>query len=359
MTFSVFAKKLISRGNEDIAAGTSSEENLRSMLTRTIISRRGIKKPDSGTTIRITSDHSDYTRQTDREASSSQLSLLRTAIPVSKSTDSYHSISSEESFANEDGKCFDWVGENLSSEEEEDAKQSVCENYDDADEDDSIVLDSIQNDEGHDNDNSNESLEQSLNSSRPQRHLERCESRRRRRLSIGRSHGSGSMLSNNDESLDNISDSLDIGSSSRHSVGRSYRRRTTHNRHLHHTHRQKQVSVSTSSDPSCECSNTSVLHRRLERNQSQRSILSSRDNPRYIVVKAGDPPTGPDDHVKDLQQIREAQRNDAPVKATCNIDHPRFIVIEAKEEGETDGKPHTRRGRRQRVHTAEKTHQTV
>lgn len=214
-------------------------------------------------------------------------------------------------------------------------------------------------------DDNNDSHEQALNSSllQPTRHLERCESRRRRRLSISRSNGSssgfslGSSVGTYDESLDNISDSLEL-KSSRHSVGRSSRRRSTQNRHLHQPHRQKQFSVSTSSDPSSDFSCTSVLHKRLQNNlkaQSQHSV-SSRENPRYIVVKSD--PSGSEDRVSDRRHIHETRKNEVKELQTSSVEHPRFIVIQSgsKDEGEKDGKHHTRRGRRsRRVHTTEKT----
>lgn len=387
MTITVVATKLMNTRSKEDAACTSSnhppsEKNLRSMLIRTI-SWRGFKKTGSCPEF-IKEQQQNMSSQSITDASSGHLSLQRNAVfPPRKGTDSYHSFSSEESSA-EDEKGFEW------GDDEEDAKQSTNQayNHEDDDDDDSIVLDSIQNNDDEDY-NQNESLEQSLNGSRSQpiRNFER----RRRRLSMTRSHGSSSGLSlgssvcTYDESLDNISDSLDFGSS-RHSVGRSGRRRTTQNRHLHqqshHHHRHKQISVSTSSDPLGEFSNTSVLHKRLElnlkaHNQSQHSVSSSsslRDNPRYIVVKAPDAAAAAgsgEDHVKDLQQIREARKKDllaATTKTTTtttrsSVEHPRFIVIQSKpkeeEGGEKDGKPHARRGRRRRVHTTEKTNQTV
>jgi hypothetical protein len=333
------------------------------MLMKTM-SWRGFKKPDRSCSYTTkTSDYSDVTRQdvsiTEREISTnSQLSMQRNAVFSIKKSDSYHSFLSEESFALEDEKELEWGAEEDPSSDEDN---------DDDDDDHSITYHSKLNDDGDDNDGvTNDSLDQSGYCSRSTQHLDRCEGRRRRRLSTGRSHGSssglslGSSICTYDESLDNISDSLEIGSSSRHSVGRSGRRRTTHNRHLHHqAQRSRPVSLSTASDPLSQYSCTSVLHKRLEINlkaHSHHSVSSSRENPRYVVVKAD-----PDDGVNTNNRDDPLQTLKSDVPATPNVEHPRFVVIQSKDKDveDKDDKHPSRRGRRRRGHSVERTTQSV
>ncbi|GAX20451.1 hypothetical protein FisN_22Hu017 [Fistulifera solaris] len=358
LAFGLTAKQTI---DKDVCPSSTSEKNLRAMLMKTM-SWRGFKKPDRSCSYTTkTSEHSDVTRKdlsiTERELStSSQLSMQRNAVFSIKKSDSYHSFLSEESYALEDEKGLEWGDEDPSSDEDND----------DDDDDHSITYHSKLNDDGDDNDGvTNDSLNQSGNCSRSNRHLDRCEGRRRRRLSTGRSHGSSSALSlgssicTYDESLDNISDSIEIGSSSRHSVGRSGRRRTTHNRHLHHQ-TKRPVNVSTASDPLSQYSCTSVLHKRLEINlktHSHHSVSSARENPRYIVVKAD-----PEDGVNTNNQDHALSTRKSDVPATPNVEHPRFIVIQSKdkdEEDDKDDKHHSRRGRRRRGQSVEKSTQSV
>jgi hypothetical protein len=351
------------REKEDILSWSSyaRDINLRSILVRTVSWRRS-KKPEDDSGDAKSDDESvdidtndnatkqttvDHTLSSGHNSLKWEFSLLKTA------KNSFHNSLSDESFAGEDSLAFGWSFDDLPSEESDHKPTLKNGDY---------------SNENEGDDNKDNLLHQPP--PRTTRHLERQTSRRRRKPSRGQRYSLSSALdlyasfesldsaSSHAELLDITSDSLELGSS-RHSLGRCARRRATHNRHLHQLPRHRQHSASTSSDPSANYSRKSALQKRIDNNlkaQSQHSVLS-RGNPRYLVVTSDS--SGQDTINSNQGSLREARSKKEPVTVK-KTDHkyPRFILVESgpKDDLEKGDKQRSRRGRRRRSITGEKSH---
>lgn len=328
------------------------EINLRSILVRTVSWRRSKKPEDESGDAKSDDDsvgaNDNATQQAtvDHTLSLGEFSLLKMA------KNSFHNSLSDESFEGEDSLTFGWSFDDLSNEESDHKpklKNAGCSNEDDSDDDKDNVIHQPR--------------------LRATRHLERQTSRRRRKQSKGQNYSLASALdlyasfdsldsaSSHEEILNNTSDLLELGSS-RHSVGRCARRRSTHNRHLHQLPRHRQQSLSTSSDPSADYPRKSVLQKRIDNNlkaQSQHSVSTTRVNPRYVVVTSDSSGSGT---LKCESGLSREARSKEQLMAAKTSKHPRFIVVESgpKDEFDKGDKQYSRRGRRRRSLTGEKSH---
>ncbi|GAX11346.1 hypothetical protein FisN_22Lh016 [Fistulifera solaris] len=340
------------------------EINLRSILVRTVSWRRSKKLEDESGDVKTEDDSVDVdtndnaTKQTtiDHTLSSVDNTVNWECSLIKTAKISFHSSSSDESFADDDSLAFGWSFDDLSDEEsDQKTKLSLREN-------------DLYPKQNESDDNKDNLFDQAR--PRTSRDLKRQTSRRRRKQSRGQSYSLSSALdlyasfdsldsvSSRDELLDTTSDSLELGSS-RHSVGRCARRRAMHNRHLHQLPRHRQHSFSTSSDPSANYSRKSALQKRIDNNlkaQSQHSV-SSRGNPRYLVVTSDS--SGQDTLNGNQGSLREARSKEQPVTVEkTDQTYPRFILVESdpRDDHERGDRQRSRRGRRRRSITGEKSH---